>query len=301
MIKASNDQEKVERDLTIITKSGEEREVEFRFNFLSDGRTVVTINDITQRRLYERKLRESEKSANAANIAKSEFLANMSHELRTPLNGIIGFSQILENSNLSDDQKKYVEYINYSGTTLLQIISDILDFSKIEAGRLEIDHVPTNIDEVAQHSLNMIKPHANEKGITIEYDIDRTKLFPVYSDPLRLNQIINNLLSNSVKFTSEGTVSLKIRLLEENKKRIRCQFTVSDTGIGIKEEKQKEIFHSFTQADNSISREFGGTGLGLTISNSLLEYMDSTLEVESTYGEGSTFFFIISFERCMDG
>ncbi|MFP4460648.1 MAG: ATP-binding protein [Thermotogota bacterium] len=297
MIKSSNTEEKFERELEIITKEGLEREVEFRFNFLSDGRTVVTMNDITPRRLYEEKLRESEKKANAANIAKSEFLANMSHELRTPLNGIIGFSQILANSSLSDEQKKYVEYINYSGQNLLQIISDILDFSKIEAGRLEIDHIPTSIDEVAHHSLKMIEPLSIEKGLKLEYSIDDTKILPVYTDPLRLNQIINNLLSNAVKFTSDGTVSLKIQLIDKDEKTITCQFSVTDTGIGIEADKLTEIFQSFTQADNSISREFGGTGLGLTISNSLLEYMGSLLKVKSRLGEGSTFYFVISFDR----
>ncbi len=300
MIQNFNNQDNLERDLKITTKAGEERDVEFRFNFLSDGRTVVTINDITQRRLYEEKLQESEKKANAANVAKSEFLANMSHELRTPLNGIIGFSQILENSNITEEQKQYVEYINYSGKNLLQIISDILDFSKIEAGRLKIDYVPTKIDEVAHYSLIMIDPLANEKDILIVYEIDNIKDFTVYSDPLRLNQILNNLLSNAVKFTSEGTVTLKIQLLETDEKTITCRFSVTDTGIGIQKDKLSEIFHSFTQADNSISREFGGTGLGLTISNSLLEYMGSSLKVESVFGKGSTFYFIIRFDRFLE-
>lgn len=301
MLKTFNNQDQIERDLKITTKTKVERDVECRFNFLSDGRTVVTINDITQRRLYEEKLQESEKRANAANIAKSDFLANMSHELRTPLNGIIGFSQILENSNISEEQKKYVEYINYSGKNLLQIISDILDFSKIEAGRLEIDHVPTNIDEVAQYSLKMIEPLAIEKDIQVKYHIDKVKNYTVYSDPLRLNQIINNLLSNAVKFTTEGTISLKIELIKANETSISCLFSVTDTGIGIKEDKLSEIFKSFTQADNSISREFGGTGLGLTISNSLLEYMGSSLKVESTFGEGSTFFFTLHFDLYIEG
>jgi len=301
MAKTFSNQNNVERDLRITTKKGDQRDVECRFNFLSDGRTIITINDITQRRLYEEKLQESEKRANAANVAKSEFLANMSHELRTPLNGIIGFSQILENSEISPEHKKYVEYINYSGKNLLQIISDILDFSKIEAGKLEMDHVPTNIDEVAQHSLKMIEPLAIEKDLQIDYHIDNTKDFTVYSDPLRLNQIFNNLLSNAVKFTSEGSVSLNVQLMEADEKTITCQFSVTDTGIGIQEDKLSEIFHSFTQADNSISREFGGTGLGLTISSSLLEYMGSSLKVESTFGEGSTFFFIIRFDRYVEG
>ncbi|MEA1883392.1 MAG: ATP-binding protein, partial [Thermotogota bacterium] len=301
MVKTFSNQNNVVRDLKIITKDGVERDVECRFNFLSDGRTVVTINDITQRRLYEEKLQESEKKANAANVAKSEFLANMSHELRTPLNGIIGFSQILENSNITEEQKKYAEYINYSGEKLLQIISDILDFSKIEAGRLKIDYIPTKIDEVAHYSLKLIEPLAIEKDILIDYEIDNTKDFTVYSDPLRLNQILNNLLSNAVKFTSEGTMTLNIHLLETDEKTITCQFSVTDTGIGIQKDKLSEIFHSFTQADNSISREFGGTGLGLTISNSLLEYMGSSLKVESVFGEGSTFYFIIRFDRFIEG
>ena len=297
MIKNVENQEKIERDLKIITANGEEREVEFRFNFLSDGKTVVTINDITQRRLYEQKLRESEKRANAANTAKSEFLANMSHELRTPLNGIIGFSEILQNTYLGDEQKKYVEYIRYSGKSLLQIISDILDFSKIEAGRLEIEHVYTDIDKVARNSLKMIEPFANEKGITLNYNIDETQKASVYSDPLRISQVISNLLSNAVKFTSKGSVLLEIKLISQNEETIQSKFSVIDTGIGIPKEKMADIFRSFTQADNSITREYGGTGLGLTISNSLLEYMGSSLKVESIPGKGSTFFFTLEFDR----
>jgi len=297
MIQSTNTLEKVEKDLKISTKDGAEREVECRFNFLSDGRTVVTINDITERHLNERRLRESEKKANAANVAKSEFLANMSHELRTPLNGIIGFSQILANTGLAEEQSMYVDYINHSGNNLLQIISDILDFSKIEAGRIEIDQVYTDIDEVARHSLKMIEPLVKEKGITLDYHIDETKQFPVYSDPLRLNQVINNLLSNAVKFTSEGSVSLNIELIDKSDAMICCKFSVTDTGIGIKKEQLSEVFHSFTQADNSITREYGGTGLGLTISNSLLKQMGSSLNVESTVNVGSTFFFIVTFKR----
>lgn len=284
-------------DCKITTKKGTIRDVEFWSKILSDGRMVVTLNDITERLLGEEKLRISEQQANAANIAKSEFLANMSHELRTPLNGIIGFSEILFKTVLSEEQKSYLDFIRISGKNLLQIVSDILDFSKIEAGRLDMEHVYTDIDQVARHSLSMIEPLANEKGISLQYHIDETKNYPVYSDPLRLSQIINNLLGNAVKFTSEGSITLKIQLINQTHESIRCKFSVSDTGIGIKAEKLNEIFQSFTQADNSITREYGGTGLGLTISNLLLKHMNSTLIVESTPLVGSTFFFNISFDR----
>ncbi len=290
-------QNQIIKDCKITTKKGEIRDVEFWSKILSDGRMVITINDITERLLGEEKLRISEQQANAANNAKSEFLANMSHELRTPLNGIIGFSEILFKTTLSEEQKSYLDFIRISGKNLLQIVSDILDFSKIEAGRLEMERVYTDIDQVAQHSLNMIEPLAKEKGITLQYSIDEIRNYPVYSDPLRLSQIINNLLSNAVKFTSEGSVSLKIQLINQTDESIRCKFSVTDTGIGIKAEKLSEIFQSFTQADNSITREYGGTGLGLTISNLLLKYMNSTLIVESTPDVGSTFFFNISFDR----
>lgn len=283
-------------DYMFKSKDGMIKDVELRVKFLSDGRTVTTITDITQRRQTEKRLIDSEKKAVQANVAKSQFLANMSHELRTPLNGIIGFSQILYATELLEEQKEYVEYIRYSGKNLLHIISDILDFSKIEAKKMPIESIHTDVNKVALNAIKMIEPLASAKSIKLNYTIDESVNTPVWSDPLRLYQIINNLLSNAVKFTSEGSISLTIEQIKRNAEKTQLKFSVSDTGIGIPEDKLQEIYHSFTQADNSITREYGGTGLGLTISNLLLKLMGSELYCISSPGKGSTFSFILEFD-----
>ena len=246
-------------------------------------------------------LLDREEQAQAANKAKSEFLANMSHELRTPLNGIIGFSQLINDTSLKEEQREYIESVLYSSQKLLQLINDILDFSKIEAGRLTLEEEPTNITHLVENAYKMIKPSADQKKLDVILKIDDTLPADVKTDPLRLNQVLINLLSNAVKFTEKGRVELSLKTQRLTEQTVVVEFNVTDTGIGISSEQIDRIIDKFTQGDSSITRKYGGTGLGLSISNALLNMMSSKLEIQSTPGKGSTFSFVLSFERVEEG
>ena len=234
--------------------------------------------------------------AETANRAKSEFLANMSHEIRTPLNGIIGFSDILMQTELSSKQSRYMQTVYTSANSLLDIINDVLDFSKIEAGKLELDPERTEIAELLDAITDIVKYRAQEKGLEVKLTIPDDMPCHVTVDHLRLRQVLVNLLSNAIKFTEEGEIELKVETIpvEDNNERMEFVFSVTDTGIGIEDDKKKLIFESFSQADGSITRKYGGTGLGLTISNSLLQMMSSKLELESNFGKGSVFYFRVT-------
>ena len=249
--------------------------------------------DITQKKINEKAIIEKE-FAQAASKAKSEFLANMSHEIRTPLNGIIGFTNLLMNTELEEVQQHYMETVNNSALSLMEVVNDVLDFSKIEAGKLEIEIIKQDISLMSNQIIDLIKYQASEKDIDLFLKIDKNISKFIWTDIVRIKQILINLLSNALKFTTIGKVELLIKLIEkvdENKSIIR--FSVKDTGIGIKKANQEKIFNAFSQEDTSTTRKFGGTGLGLTISNQLLKLLGSKLELKSTYNKGSEFFFDI--------
>ncbi len=248
--------------------------------------------DITEKKKNESIVKEKE-LAEAANKAKSEFLANMSHEIRTPLNGIIGYTDLLMNSKLENTQKQYMKTINQSANILLEVVNDILDFSKIESGKLELNIEKYCIEDIILQIKELVNYQALSKNLQINYVIDADVPKYIWVDYIRLKQVLINLLTNAIKFTHIGGIDLTISTLEVHKNAASLRFSVKDTGIGIRKSNQKIIFQAFSQEDSSTTKKFGGTGLGLTISNQLLSLMNSKLQIKSQYNVGSTFFFDI--------
>ena len=239
------------------------------------------------------RLEEAIVVAQSANSAKDEFLAHMSHEIRTPMNAIVGLSHILEGTPLNSKQLDYVHKIRSSSNLLLGIINDILDFSKIEAGMLEIESVRFNLNDTLHNIYNMVGVKAKEKGLEVLFDVESSVPSVIKGDSLRLGQVIINLINNAVKFTNSGKIILKVRNVSSSNTENILQFEVIDSGIGMTQEQIEKLFHSFSQADSSISRKYGGSGLGLTISKQLVELMGGEIWVESEYGIGSSFGFTI--------
>jgi PAS domain S-box-containing protein len=255
--------------------------------------------DITERKENE-KITLAKEFAEASNKAKSEFLANMSHEIRTPLNGVIGFSKLLNNTPLNEIQSQYLETVNQSAETLLNIVNDILDISKIEAGKLTLEIKQTSLIELVNDSIDMMKFAAHQKNIELIVNIHENVDCAIWTDEIRLKQILQNLLSNAIKFTLKGEVELEIYSEKLSNKLSKFFFKIKDSGIGIKPENKERILEAFLQEDSSTTRKFGGTGLGLSITNSLLKMMHSTLQIESNEQKGSVFSFdlVLKSEIC---
>lgn len=231
-----------------------------------------------------------------AEEAKGLFLANMSHEIRTPLNGIIGFTKILANMSLDGKVQRYVNIIDNSAQNLLGIVNDILDLSKIESGNLSLEYIDFNPFEEFDSVINLFLAKVEEKNLKLLYFIDPKIPQSIIGDSLRLKQVLSNLISNAIKFTNDGYISVRIESIESNENYIKIKFAIKDTGIGIKKDKQEQIFKAFSQADNSITRQFGGTGLGLSISSKIIQAHDSVIKLESKENEGSEFSFNIKFD-----
>jgi signal transduction histidine kinase len=248
---------------------------------------------------YYSKIRIKKQEAEEASLAKSKFLSTMSHEIRTPLNAVIGLSHILGVNEPREDQKQNIEALNYSGKTLLSLLNNVLDFSKMQSTTIELDNITTDISSDAKQIKKIHSASALRKGIIFNLEVDNNIPF-VWLDVIRFNQIVNNLVSNAIKFTDKGSVTLIIKKTKQVKNIITLHVEVKDTGIGIPKNKQKTIWNAFTQASNTTNRIYGGTGLGLPIVKSIIEVMDSKVKLQSTKGKGSRFYFDLKLKIAED-
>jgi PAS domain S-box-containing protein len=290
----SRDNPMVEYSHRVITPDGELRWLHCtqRGIYSTDG-TLIEYQavgfDITESKQMEEDLRRARAAAESANIAKSQFLANMSHEIRNPMNGILGMTQLLEMTALTEEQREFVTALKLSGNNLISLINDILDLSKIEAGKITIESVEFSLKHCIDHVVLMQKSVIFGKGLKLDLVVSEEIPQLLLGDPCRVKQILNNLLGNAVKFTSQGGITISAQLLEQQDSSLLVQLAVQDSGIGISPENFDKIFKPFVQEDGAITRKYGGTGLGLAISRSLAELMDGNISVESTTDAGSCF------------
>jgi PAS domain S-box-containing protein len=299
----------VDFPLTIRHKEGKLTDVLFNGSVYKDERgnvlgVVIVARDITARKKFENELIEAKRNAEKAKQtaeeavkAKQQFLSNMSHEIRTPLNAIIGFTKVVSKTNLDEKQREYVNAIKISGDALIVLINDILDLAKVEAGKMKFEQIPFKLSASIYAMLHLFETKIEEKNLQLIKSYDEGIPDVIVGDPVRLHQIILNLVSNAVKFTNSGTITVSVKRVDENDKKVKLKFAVSDTGIGIAADKIESIFDNFQQATTDTARVYGGTGLGLAIVKQLVTLQGGEIEVESKVGQGTTFTFTLDFKK----